>query len=221
MVIIAVIIGITQFTGTPVEASVSWSNVIRNIERAEMFICQSKRVELNASKQKIYESDSIEYYSSKYGVRWDVYVNQKKIVNIYIYAPEKTSTHVNHLQKAYSQIIRPEEKIIKALEYYDPKKMVEKLLSSGCKKISPKKINGVLAEGIEGSLISMLGGKTGSDMTRFWVDVETELPVLIEIEQVSFDEKRQVNTTVYDFQWDVELGPSVFEPNIPAGYTLK
>ena len=67
----------------------------------------------------------------------------------------------------------------------------------------------------------MLGGKTGSDMTRFWVDVETELPVLIEIEQVSFDEKRQINTTVYDFQWDVELGPSVFEPNIPAGYTLK
>lgn len=219
VVITAVIIGISQFGSTPVEASVSWTNVIKNIEQAEMFTCRSKREELNTSKEKVYESDSIEYYSSRYGVRWDVYVNHEKIVNIYIYAPENTSTNVNHLKKTYSRVIHSEERIIQALDYYDPKKMVEMLLASGCKKLSPKKINGVLAEGIEGSLLSMHEYGVKSDMTRFWVNVETELPVLIEIERVSNDGKRQINTTIDEFQWDVELGSSVFEPNIPADYT--
>ena len=104
--------------------------------------------------------------------------------------------------------------------YYDPKKRVEMLLETGCKKISPKMINGVVAEGIEGSLVSTHGG-VKHDMTRFWVNVVTELPVLIEIERITNDGKRQINTTVYKFQWNVELGQSVFEPNIPADYSLK
>lgn len=55
---------------------------------------------------------------------------------------------------------------------------------------------------------------------RLWVNAETEYPVLFE-SKISFEHNGQVMESegVMDqFQWDVELDPSIFEPNIPADY---
>jgi len=55
-------------------------------------------------------------------------------------------------------------------------------------------------------------------VARMWVDVETQLPVRLEAEH-SLAGSSARNIIVTDqFQWNVELTASDFEPNIPAGY---
>ena len=60
---------------------------------------------------------------------------------------------------------------------------------------------------------------------RLWVDVETSLPVGIEMNlttdrglMTGFRKIHGVFTS-YDFQWNAELPEGIFDPNIPADYT--
>jgi hypothetical protein len=55
---------------------------------------------------------------------------------------------------------------------------------------------------------------------RLWVDVETNLPVRTEIRGVTGGGSIETKIVAYDFDWDAEPGPSVFEPNIHDDYTL-
>ena len=58
---------------------------------------------------------------------------------------------------------------------------------------------------------------------RVWVSVETGYPIQYEDEIVGYNgEDGQLlrsSVLVDQIQWDVELDESMFEPNIPAGYT--
>ena len=64
------------------------------------------------------------------------------------------------------------------------------------------------------------------DLTgRLWVDLETSLPVGIEMEltvdrglMTGFRKIRGV-FTAYDFQWNAEIAEGTFDPNIPEDYT--
>jgi hypothetical protein len=65
-------------------------------------------------------------------------------------------------------------------------------------------------------------------VARFWIDVETSLPVQYEAELVISDKHIttytggkpvEVNVTADEFQWNAELEPDIFEPNIPSDYT--
>ena len=68
-----------------------------------------------------------------------------------------------------------------------------------------------------------------SIVIRMWVDVKTYLPVVIEAEAMSSDKALtaltggkpgKIELFAGDFQWDVELDPKIFEPNIPDDYTM-
>ena len=55
-------------------------------------------------------------------------------------------------------------------------------------------------------------------LARLWVSVETGYPVQFEGERVYGDQR---HTYAQDqFQWDVEIDESLFEPNIPEGYIV-
>jgi hypothetical protein len=60
---------------------------------------------------------------------------------------------------------------------------------------------------------------------RLWVDVETALPVRIEM-VVDADrgllngfQPVHAEFTAYDFEWNAEIPAGIFDPNIPADYT--
>lgn len=221
VVIMAVIIGITQFGDTTAKASVCWAEVAQKLEQIEMFICRGQRGSAEAVKEGTAEIYWTEYYSSKHGIRWDKYHQEEKIANRYIIPAKNVSIYVDHLKKTYNRVIHSEEIIIKTLDYYDPKKVISKLLSSEYTQLPRKKINGVEVEGIEGVLefeAQQFGQK--DSVICFWVDVKTQLPVLLEWKRVIPDGTAVRTETVIDqFKWDVDLGPGIFEPNIPADYT--
>jgi outer membrane lipoprotein-sorting protein len=220
VIIIAIVIGISQFGGTTAEAGVCWAEVGKKVEQIEMFICRGQRRPVETVKEKTAEIHWTEYYSSKHGIRWDMYRKDKRIRITYMIPEENVVIDVLLSKKAYTRGLLSEEQITEYLEYYDPKKMIKKLLSSEYTRLPRKTINGVEVEGIEG-VLALEAQWAESSVIRFWVDVETELPVLIEWKRVTAGGKiLRMKTIIDEFQWDVKLESSVFEPNIPADYIL-
>ena len=99
-------------------------------------------------------------------------------------------------------------------------------------KLGRRTINGREAEGFEiedskiaGALVPV---KFDSLVARFWIDVETSLPLRYETELVISDrhitfftggKAVEVKVIGDEFQWDVKLESGIFEPNIPPDYT--
>ena len=56
---------------------------------------------------------------------------------------------------------------------------------------------------------------------RLWVDIETQLPVRLEMEmQPALTGKSTISVVMDKFEWGVEFEPGFFEPEIPDDYTL-
>jgi hypothetical protein len=128
----------------------------------------------------------------------------------------KTVVLVDHFHKSY--IKGTGEKMPNRLGAMDPNHWVQRFLSCQHRELGQKTIDGVLCEGIETTDPTFYGGGTPPEppLARLWVSVETGYPVRFEGERV-YDDAR--HTFVQDqFQWDVALDESLFEPNIPADY---
>ena len=66
------------------------------------------------------------------------------------------------------------------------------------------------------SVVGFLVRKDGKHMT-IWVDPETDLPVLIELEEAGRDGSKAVFANI---RFNAELDESLFSTSLPAGYTL-
>jgi hypothetical protein len=110
--------------------------------------------------------------------------------------------------------------------------IVKLVKSDKTTKLGRKTINGKKAEGFEIEDSKIAGAlapiKFDSMVARFWIDIETSLPLRYEAELVISDrhvtlftggKAIEVKVTGDEFQWDVELGKDVFELNIPPDYT--
>ena len=109
--------------------------------------------------------------------------------------------------------------------------LIKLVKSEESKKLGRRKIDGKETEGFEvrdsqiaGALIPV---EYENLVVRFWIDVETSLPVRYEASLVSTDLRltyltggKPVEVKVVGDQpeWDVELEPDVFEPNIPEDF---
>jgi len=103
-----------------------------------------------------------------------------------------------------------------------PKNIVDRILSKGkYKKLGKKTVDGVLSEGFEfndkRTMLSMDKDKIEDVVMRLWVDVNTNLPVRIELEGV-LNNNLKANVVMSNPKWDVNLESDFFEPNIPADY---
>jgi len=110
-------------------------------------------------------------------------------------------------------------------DWTNPSFLVQKILSCEHSKLGQKTIEGVLCEGIETTDPAFIGPlpepvNNLQAEFRLWVSVETGYPVLYE-SKMSAEYEGEVweSECVMDqFQWDVELDPGIFEPNIPPDY---
>ena len=103
-----------------------------------------------------------------------------------------------------------------------PKRWITEFLSKDHRKLGQKTIDGVLCEGLEttDTTFGVSTFEVDNLLARVWVSVETGYPVMLEGEVTGGgEEELQIKGVLDQFQWDVELDPSLFEPDIPADYT--
>jgi hypothetical protein len=73
-------------------------------------------------------------------------------------------------------------------------------------------------EGFQTTDPGYAGGIMGEVDVKIWVDVKTQLPVRSEMDMQILDEMH-MHIVVDDFQWDVSVDASEFEPVVPDDYT--
>ena len=215
VIIIVVLISIIHYdSGT----SVAWGEVIKNVEASPGFIYQLRQTYIQKEKgaNEIHINARV-YGSSEYGIRMDS-CDPNCPVQTYGSLKEKAMIGIDHSSRTYRRTPLPDDDLAE-LERLEPREAVRELLSAGYRKLGRKTIDGIEAEGIEIDRPSE--SRANSQVViQLWVAVDTGLPILIEVDTVGKDGTLEVHTVQDNFQWNVELDASEFEPDIPEDYTL-
>ncbi len=227
-VIIALfVMGLFEFIDTESTSGVVWAEVARKVEASRGLIVRC--TDSIASNEDDY---SITYTSPTY-CRKDFYKDGQIIRSAYVDFTDSdtdTLTDVFHLLKLCQTITFRKSENELFLEWHNdwtnPGFLVQKILSAEHRKLGQKTIEGVLCEGIETTDPACFGPireevKNLQVEFRLWVSVETGYPVMYET-KINAEHKGKVwetqESVIDQFQWDVELDPNIFEPNIPSGY---
>ena len=226
VIIALVVLGLFEFIDTENTSGVVWAEVARKVgaSRGLIFRCKDSI----PSNEDDY---SIAYTSPRY-CRKDFYKDGQIIRTGYTdFTASDTDTLIDvfHIHKLCLTTTYKKSENGLFLEWRDdwtnPSFLVQKILSCKHSKLGQKTIKGVLCEGIETTDPAYLGTLPGPVNNlqvefRLWVSVETGYPVQYE-SKMSGEHEGEVweSESVTDqFQWDVELDPGVFEPNIPPDY---
>jgi len=216
-VIAVVILGLFEFIGTDTGSSIVWAEVAKKVQASRGIIFRSRET---VSDSRDGEPDYTMNYLSSTHSRLDSYKEDQIIKTIYDDFITKTVILVDHFHKSYVKMTF--EKMQQSNLLTNPKSMVQKFLSHEHRELGQKTVEGVLCEGIETTdpAFDESGPDypTDSVMARIWVSVETGYPVQFEIEIVRNNGEIRIGGIGDQFQWDVELDESMFEPNIPGEY---
>ena len=219
VIIVAVILGLT-FTGAPDIASVTWAEVIEKVEQIPA-LTFDMTTEISYSENNKLSIKSDNYVAGDYGTKSSLYTNGELFVLKYRLPNKNLAYIIRPKDKTYMRIDLSDEHAAKGQDPDDPRTWLKMILSGDYTELGRDNINGVAVEGIESKGSEMIGDENG--VMRLWVDVETNLPVRIEVEKLGMEagQKRPQKFVMENFQWDVELDAGIFEPNIPPDYTLK
>ncbi|MCP4257884.1 MAG: hypothetical protein GY774_10205 [Planctomycetes bacterium] len=217
VIIIAVILGLT-ITDGPDIAGVTWAEVIEKVEQIPALTFDvTNEVSYPGNKTVTYQSEN--YVAGDYGTKSSISMNGEVFGVKYRLPRKRLAYQMRPKDKTYVRIELPDREAAKGQNPDDPRTWLKTILSGDYTELGRDNINGVAVEGIECSRPEM----TGEDgVMRLWVGVETNLPVRIEVEMVSMEggQMRPHKFVMENFQWDVELDASIFEPNIPNDYKL-
>jgi outer membrane lipoprotein-sorting protein len=198
--------------------NIVWAEVAAKTDSINDFVYQSQENRV-AGKNYPESITSTIYTSADYGIRIDA----EKSGNMTFTLPaEKTITVVMPSIRKYKQHPLSDDAIAEMKEN-SPKTLVKKYIAAKYKSLGSKMINGIEAEGIEVNDIELVKSNRPikSYLGRLWIDVQTELPILLEAELVLSQGENdiQVKVILDNFQWNVDLKPEIFKPNIPKDYT--
>jgi hypothetical protein len=222
VIIIAIVVGIHQFSGSIDGASVAWAALADRVEQIKTCVLELHMTITGGPKGKINQEVNI-YVSSKYGFRADSYIDGKLAMMQYALPADKVLVSVMPEQKKYLRMLLTDEHLRNMRQQgNDPREMVRQFTSLEYTELGRSIIDGIEVEGIETKDPRYGGGMFENFTGCLWVDVKTSLPVRMEMEmQMEGPGGMMLNSMVMDgFEWDVELEPEIFEPNIPEDYSL-
>lgn len=224
VIIAGIVLGLFEFVETENKSSVVWAEVAKKVEASPGLIVRCRETSSFLSNEDDY---SIKYFSPTHS-RTDTYKGGQITHTYYEDFNTKTLTAVYHTRKYYlSTTFTPSKGgfLENQEDWMNPRYLVQTILSREHMILGQKTIDGVLCEGIETTDPGVLGPLPGPvsrlDVEmRLWVDAKTEYPVLFAGKiHAEAEGKTMSSECVMDqFQWDVELEPSFFEPNIPPDY---
>ena len=215
-VIIAVVIGVNQLGGSIDGASVAWGEVLELIEKVPTVVFNMTSV-TTFGENKTMSTKSEVYDAGEYGNRVDIYMNGELFMQKFLLPEQGVGYFIRPREKQYTRFELTGE--LATMKEDFPRQWVKIILSEDYIELGRGSINGIKVEGVEVENSELLGGDEG--VVRLWVDVETNLPVRMELEGMMMEAgaKRPMKFVMYDFEWDVELDERIFEPSIPEDYT--
>jgi len=220
-------IGTYFFGGIP---GVVWAVVLRKINGFTTCVFRSREVETSGPRPNGFEfaveKESKNYRSEAYGSFSEEYENGRLARRMYTLLQEK--------QRLYFGIGTPKvcfrspvsEKDIEEFQKCDPRQRVARVLTGDYVEIGTDVIEGKPVRGAELRDPSVLVPE-GTEVPplddffiRLWIDIQTELPVWMEMSFVMKGSPVRRTTIEDQFEWGVPLEESLFQPEIPADYEV-
>jgi hypothetical protein len=219
VIIIAALIINYQFS----TSGVAWGALVEKIESVNVVSRLTGNVKMQGIPQEqIPNNDTIAYYSSEYGVRVEQYMGGKLSFVMYLNPNENIYVTVIPEQRKFMRVIdKSPDEIRQIANKDDPRVMVRHMLSGEYNQLGKDIINGIEVEGIECSGPKVMGGMFEDATARLWVEIGTDFPVRIEIEGIVSGGQMEMSMVMDDFQWNVDLDPALFVPDIPSDYTSQ
>ncbi len=226
----AIVIGVfgLTFFFAQTNKSIVLADVLERIEQTRAFMYKMEMTmtgdmmsHMPARKQEILGTTII---STEYGIKWEMSINDpntdKKVTTIaYILPEQKLMLSIMPGQKKYMRMELNDDLLARMKKQNnDPREMMKQILACKYTELGRSKINGIEVEGFKTTDPMFSAGMAEDVEVKLWVDVETWLPVLWEID-MKMNEQMEVHGVISDFQWDIPVVASDFEPAIPADYT--
>jgi tetratricopeptide (TPR) repeat protein len=162
--------------------------------------------------------------SNEYGMKWEMGIpnpntGEKTTTETYILPDQRLMISLMPEQKKYQRREFDDDWLAGVKrEKNDPRDTLKRMMDCNYTELGRKEIDGIKVEGFETADPKFSGGFAEGAKVTLWVDVETWLPVVWEIE-IEMNEQMQVHCVLSDFQWDIPVAASDFEPVIPEDYT--
>ncbi len=195
---------------SPGGAGVAWGEVLTQIQNAPTVTYKAHLTMNDPQRRQVVDESDI-YVDQNQRCRIDSHKDGRYMIK-YLVPARKTFVVILPQLKRYMQGTLSDVEAAEMLEQQDPRQWCQQVLAEDYSKLGRSEIEGVEVEGIE--------AKQENQTIRLWVDVKTKWPVRIEADG-KVGQYRQSHMVLDHFQWDAQLDPGLFEPNIPADYTLS
>jgi hypothetical protein len=210
-VVLAGLLGLNIISG-PGGGGVAWAQIPDHIKAIDTFMF---RLMIDVADK--HTGQWTFYLSERYGFRMDIGAGDGTAVSWYVAPGSDTLITVMPAEKKWGKsLLPPDQRGKMPEEYKDPADYINRFMAHGYKELGRSMIDGVEVEGIEVTDPPTDGGKLDNGIGRLWVDVQTELPVRIELEGAA---DGQPVRWLMEFKWQDAVDPAAFEPNIPGDYT--
>ena len=223
-IIIAFIAGLTLLNTT---SGVALANVLTQIEKIKSYSYQ-KHTTLKDQEtgSNLDEEEFKEYmlFSREYGFKRILDTNNIYQGNTrrqeYFLLRDKAMIIIYDDQKKYSRSEIDDGSIERMRnESYDPAKIIEMVLICPYSSLGFSTIDGKRVEGFETTDPDYAGGVYDKIDIKLWVDVKTQLPVEMEI-SAEIEGQGAISGIINNYQWNIPVNASEFEPVIPDDFTF-
>ncbi|MBN2377338.1 MAG: hypothetical protein JXD22_13125 [Sedimentisphaerales bacterium] len=227
-VVLALLAGVIYFSSSAGSAVV-WAEVAQRIEqthnysyRMHMTMSGDMMTQMSPDAPDTQEMDGFVLASTEYGMRMDNNLMGKMQQRIYFLPEEHAMIILMTEMKKYMRMEFDEDYLKNQWEQTrDPRQTIDEFLKFDYTELPRETIDGVKVDGIEVTDPKFGGGMFKSFSARFWAEVRTGLPVRMEMdmEMESPQGSMVMNMVVDDYQWDIDVEPADFQPDIPDDYT--
>ncbi len=219
VMIIGVCLGIGLI---PTGGGVVWAEVAQRVEQVRavayhMAVSVTGMTGMTGQKSMELEMDAM--ISTDLGMRIDTFAEGKLVSKTYMDMSEDAIISLIPEAKKYTRIkMTPEIFAKMRKENGDPKELVDMFLKGEYVELERSEINGVKVDGVESRDPSLADGMLGDVIGRLWVSVETGWPILVTMEVIGKDGKTQMEMSIDEFQWAINVDASEFTLTIPDDY---
>jgi hypothetical protein len=211
-----------------------WAEVAQNMDKARMTVHKEQRFYYELGEEEPFlKTDVIKHCCQKLGVVEEQYTTEGELMHrAYVLGePREMVAVLPEAKKYFKMPLR--DGMAHVIDRLTPRGLVDYFMAIEHAKLGRSRIDGREVEGFEAIDAEVWPIPDKFDFLfpvkqitwRFWIDVESSLPVRAEYEVITDRglftglKKLKVVCKAYDFEYHQGVREELFEPNIPDDYT--
>lgn len=220
--LLVALLGLHFFVDT---SHVAWASVLEKVRSIDTYVYRVREIETTGPRPESFEfvteKETTVYQSPSEGLLKEKYWNGELFAR-YCWSRRKNEyLGICHPLEEYERLPL---QVDWTGDDSDPRRMIVQVLESPYVPLGRTEIAGRVAEGVQTEDPELLSWYVPAKVKHFaaqvWTDVETALPVWVEIGFTPEGSGLQTTVVIDRFQWDVMVDPNLFEPDVPANFAF-